>query len=679
MLGAMNDPVEAAFAPGGPLAGAVVNYAPREEQVTMARAVRDAMADRRHLVVEAGTGTGKTFAYLVPALLSGRRVAVSTGTRALQEQLFGRDLPTLARALGLPVRIAMLKGRANYLCHQRLELTAGREGADADHLARIRDWARGTRAGDIAEVEGVPEDASVWGRVTSTADNCLGSRCPAYADCCVAKARRTAAGADLVIVNHHLLLADLALRDGGFGELLPHTDVVIVDEAHQLPAIAAQQFGRSLSFGQLQGWHRDIVGEAVALGLHASVSGALAELERLTLAARAVLLADGPRRVAWPQVAAAGGAPLAAVAAAVDEFATALDGLGEGSAALDQLARRGTAIATFLRDFLAADADAGAGPAGAGQGAGGEGVGEEGAVLRWLDAHRHSFSLYLTPLESAAALGAAIGERSRAASWIFTSATLAVEDDFTHFMARVGLGDALTLKLDSPFDYARNALLYLPAGMPDPAHPDFVRAVCEAALPLIQANAGGTFLLFTSYRALQAARRWLDGRLDRLLLAQGDAPRSVQLERFRADGRAVLLGTASFWEGVDVRGPALSLVVIDKLPFASPQEPLLRARLDWIEQQGGNGFRDHQLPAAVIALKQGVGRLIRDHDDRGVLMICDPRLTGRGYGKRFLRSLPPMRRVGEAAQAAAFLRDAPDVVAEDARPAWAAGAGQAEP
>ncbi len=647
--------VASVFSPDGLLARTVENYAPRQEQLDMALAVSAAMEAGENLVVEAGTGTGKTFAYLVPALLSGKRVAISTGTRALQDQLFSRDLPTLARAMGLPMEVAMLKGRGNYLCRHRLEQADDGAG-EGSALGRIRDWSWRTRSGDIAEVEDVAEDSPVWAQVTSTADNCLGSRCPRFTDCHVANARRAAARAGLVIVNHHLLLADLALRDGGFGELLPDIDVVIVDEAHQLPQIAAQQFGRSFGSAQLVAWVGDFVNAMTHTGAATPrVLSLCRELEGRSAGVRSALGGEA-RRLAWGELSERARAPLTAALEEIAEhlltLALALDELDQGDASIEQLGRRARTLGTFLHDFLLAQTE--------------EEPPEE-AVLRWVDVHRQHFSLHLTPLEAATALGASLSERRCA--WVMTSATLAVEQDFRHYLERIGLDPEATrtVQLASPFDYQRNCLLYLPEGLPDPSAPTYVQQAAGAALPLLDANPGGAFLLFTSHRALEAARRWLDGRLERLLLVQGDAPRSILLERFRADGRAVLLGTSSFWEGVDVRGPALSLVMIDKLPFASPGEPLLRARLDWLEEQGRSGFRDHLLPSAVIALKQGVGRLIRDQDDRGVLMLCDPRLRSRGYGKRFLRSLPSMTSTGDVEQALAFL-SATATLADDPPP-----------
>lgn len=635
------------FADGGVLARTVEKYAPREEQQEMALAVAEAMASGENLVVEAGTGTGKTFAYLVPALLSGKRVAISTGTRALQDQLYARDFPTVARAIGVPVEVAMLKGRGNYLCRHRLGQAVDR-GGEAAALARIREWGWRTRAGDIAEVEDVPEESSVWPQVTSTADNCLGSRCAEFSDCHVAQARRRASAAGLVIVNHHLLLADLALRDGGFGELLPDIDVVVVDEAHQLPQIAAQQFGRSFGSAQLAAWVGDFTDDLTRTGGTTPRFAAICkDLEDRAAGVRSAFGQDA-RRLAWDELGERASLPLERALEEIAEhlavLALALEEREDDEPSSDHLARRARQLGAFLQDFLAAAgprAQAVADPA--------------DALLRWVDVHRHHFSLHLTPVEAATALGASL--QARRCAWVMTSATLAVEKDFRHFLERVGLDlQTKTLQLTSPFDYQRNCHVYLPDALPDPSARGYVQQVCAAALPLLGANPGGSFALFTSHRAMEAARRWLDGRLERLLLVQGDAPRSILLERFRADGRAVLLGTSSFWEGVDVRGPALSLVVIDKLPFASPAEPLLKARLDWLEEQGRSGFRDHLLPNAVIALKQGVGRLIRDHDDRGVLMLCDPRLRSRGYGKRFLRSLPSMTTTCVIEDAVRFLR-----------------------
>lgn len=631
------------FGPAGALAEAVPNFRPRREQLAMAQAVGEALSSRGRLVVEAGTGTGKTFAYLVPALLSGRRVIVSTGTRTLQDQLYHRDLPLLSRALGRPVRVALLKGRANYLCRHRLALARATPelaglGRSAERLlGRIEAWSRSTVAGDIGELESVPDSDPVWLQATSTRDNCLGTDCPEYRGCHVAEARRKAQAAELVIVNHHLLLADLALKEEGFGELLPGADAVILDEAHQFPDVAAQFFATRVASRALVALARDALAELTRAGL--LDVAARAEVEALEQAAGSVArtLAGLGERVEWERL------PDASLEAAAD-LAAALGALGArlGDPALEaagvrQCGRRAGDAETRLRSVL----DAGAG---------------EG--LRWAEVSPRGFSLELTPFEVAPRLRAHFD--ARPAAWICTSATLAVGGDFSHFLGRIGLDEATTLAVPSPFDYAAQARLYLPQGLPQPADRGYTHAFVAAVLPLVRAAGGRAFLLFTSHRALGEATRALRAQLeagdDFPVLVQGEAPRDALLRRFRELGNAVLLGTGTFWEGVDVRGRALSLVAIDKLPFAAPDDPLLKARLEGLKREGRNGFLEYQVPQAVLALKQGVGRLIRDADDFGVVVLGDPRLSSRGYGRAFLASLPPMTVTREADEAAAFLR-----------------------
>ena len=624
------DEADDIFGSHGPLARQVAGYSPRREQRLMAEAVGEALATLSHLVVEAGTGTGKTFAYLVPALLSHRRVVISTGTRNLQDQLYNRDLPTVAAAIGRPVRVALLKGRANYLCEHRLALTGA--GEASPELARIAQWARITHTGDVAEVGVIAEDAPIWSRLTSTSDDCLGASCPEYSRCHVVRARRAAQDADIVVVNHHLLLADLALKEEGFGELLPGADAVIVDEAHQIADVATQFFGTTITQRQLMGVARDAEAEARGAGA-AGVLGD--EPAALTRAVREARLAFGPepRRLSWSEVSRSARDALDDVAATASRFLECLDAVVGTSAGLDACRRRAIDVATRLEYILAADETSG---------------------LRWIEVFPQSFGLHVTPLDAAGSLGAAMA--ARGCAWVFTSATLAVGDDFSHFASRVGLPDVRALRLHSPFDFERNALLYLPGDMPDPAQPDYTRRVLAAARPLLEASGGRAFLLFTSYRALREAEDELGRRRCAFpILVQGSAPRDELLRRFRELGNAVLLGTGSFWEGVDVRGPALSLVVIDKLPFAAPNDPLLQARLAAVRARGGEPFMELQLPQAVIALKQGVGRLIRDVGDRGVMMLCDPRLRSRSYGRLFLESLPPMRRTSSSAEAEDFL------------------------
>lgn len=609
----------------GPLAQSIPRFAPRAEQQAMATAVAAAIEHGSALVAEAGTGTGKTFAYLVPALQSGRRVVISTGTRTLQDQLFHRDLPLVREALAVPGRMALLKGRSNYLCLYRLDLALlqGRLGSRARvaELERIRAWSGLTRAGDIAEVGDVAEDSPIWPLVTSTVDNCLGQECPAYGECHVMRARRRAQEADLVVINHHLLFADMALKEDGFGDLLPGADVFILDEAHQLPDTATSFFGVSVSGRQIQELVRDTREEHLReAGDLAQLPEALDQVDRAVLDAR-LALGEVPQRLPWRQATAA-----PAFVAALERLGERLEQLGQWlehaaqrGKGLENCWRRSLALIERLRSVTAAATE---------------------QQIQWVDVHRRSFTLHLTPMDIAESFQAHL--RARPAAWIFTSATLTVGGSFGHFARRLGLEDAPTLQVDSPFDYAGNALLYVPPKLPDPAAPGYTDAVLAAALPVIERCRGGVFLLFTSHRALQQAAANLAERLKRTVLVQGQAPRAQLLERFRILGNAVLLGTGSFWEGVDVRGPALSCVIIDKLPFASPGDPVLQARIDAMRAAGGNPFMDYQLPAAVLALKQGVGRLIRDVGDRGVMVLCDPRLYSKPYGRLFRASLPPM-------------------------------------
>ena len=634
--------------PEGPLARHIRGFSVRPQQQAMATAVAAAIDDATTLIAEAGTGTGKTFAYLVPALLAGRRVIVSTGTRTLQDQLYHRDLPALAAAMGMPARTALLKGRANYLCLYRLDLALMqgrlRSRALVADLEAVRGWSGRTRSGDIAEVTDVAEDSPIWPLVTSTVDNCLGQECPAYGDCHVLRARRRAQEADLVVINHHLLFADMALKEDGFGDLLPSADAYVLDEAHQLPDIATAFFGVTLTGRQLQELARDARNE------HLQGAGGLADLpaclEGLDKAVQdfRLTLGAGQQRLAWqrikdkPEVAAA----LSVVGERLGEVGGWLEQAASRSRGLDNCWRRAAAFVERL-ELLGGDGDE--------------------QHVQWLDVHRRGFALHLTPLEIAAGFQARMGERR--AAWIFASATLAVGEGFGHFAKRLGIEDAVTLRLDSPFDFASHALLYVPSALPDPMDPGYTAALVEAALPITDVCRGGVFMLFTSHRALREAAELLRPRMARPLLVQGDAPRAELLDRFRAAGDAVLLGTGSFWEGVDVRGPALSCVVIDKLPFASPADPVLQARIDSMRRTGGNPFMDHQLPAAVVSLKQGVGRLIRDVEDRGVMMLCDPRLYDKAYGRLFLASLPPMERTREWARVRAFLQAGPECPAVD--------------
>ncbi|MEL7447695.1 MAG: ATP-dependent DNA helicase [Pseudomonadota bacterium] len=638
------------FSGDGPFAGLVHGFAPRPQQQAMAESVGKALDAGEALAVEAGTGIGKTFAYLVPALLSGRRVIISTGTRNLQDQLFHRDLPTVSKAIGAPVNVALLKGRANYLCLHRLAQAVDDDAParGSGHLAAVNAWSRHTESGDRGEVKGVPEDSPVWPQVTSTTDNCLGARCPVYDECFVVRARREAQEADVVVVNHYLLLADLALKEEGFGDILPPGDAVILDEAHQVPEIAAQFFGSAAGSRQVALLCRDVQREALAAGLwEEELEQRVADAAKWAREARLAL----PRAAGshgWERVSPQAQGALEAAVSAVGRLAVELKPIAEASPGLESCLKRSREVHTTWKAIIL-------GPTVDEGGADGDRK-EPPAGVRWLRTTSHHFSLHLTPLNTAEQLGAIIHGHNGA--WVFASATLAVGEDFSHFLRRVGAPEATTLRLDSPFDYAANALLWLPPSLPEPGDPAFTRSVCEAVLPVITASGGGAFALFTSHRALREAAEWFADRLpeELPLLVQGSAPRDELLVRFRDLGNGVLLGTGSFWEGVDVRGAALRVVAIDKLPFASPSDPVFKERLNAIRRGGGNPFMEYQVPQAVIALKQGAGRLIRDVTDRGVLALCDPRLTVKSYGRVFLNSLPDMPVTSSAEDAAEFAR-----------------------
>ena len=642
--------VEAILGAAGPLTRALAGFRARPSQQQMAARIDAALHAREVLMIEAGTGTGKTYAYLVPALLSGLRVLISTGTRTLQDQLFHRDLPLLAGALGRPARVALLKGRSNYLCRARLA-DIGRQdellpvGADV-LLQRIRDWSQGTRSGDLAELPELSDTHALRAQITSTRENCSGTRCSEIGRCHVFDARRAAMEADIVVVNHHLLLADMALKEEGFGDLLPSVDAVVLDEAHQLPDLASEFFGLSVSSRQLELLSADSRRETVSAGLRLRAESELAD----ALAGAHALLGRGERHLRFGELSAEAHQALERVRCACRDLAAALEAAGAAAAQPSELAgcaARARTLAGALRQILSAPADADAG-------------GDDGdciAGARTASTHARGFALRLLPYEIATRFQAQLTSGQNA--WIFTSATLAVGDDFSHFASRLGLGGAAALRLDSPFDYARQALLYLPQGLPQPSDVQFGDAVIATARPLLEAAGGGAFVLFTSHRALRHAAQQLSGVLpaELPLLVQGTAPRELLLRRFRASGRAVLLGTASFWEGVDVQGSALRLVIIDKLPFASPEDPVVRARIEYLQLNGANAFRGYQLPEAVLALKQGVGRLIRSEQDNGVVVICDPRMSERSYGRIFRASLPPMQTTQEGAVVLQRLRE----------------------
>ncbi len=636
--------VDAAFDAEAAVARATAGYVPRPAQREMARAVAEAIEGGQPLVVEAGTGVGKTFAYLVAALLSGARVLISTGTKTLQDQLFRRDLPRVRQALGAGARVALLKGRANYVCrhHLRRNLAEGRfeRREDIAVLRRIERFAAISATGDRSEAPGIAEDAPAWALATSTRENCLGQECDDFGECFVFRARQAAQTADIVVVNHHLFCADLALRDEGVAELLPSANAIVFDEAHQLPQAATQFLGRGVSTRQIVDFARDLLRAGRAEALDAADWTALAA--SIEQAVRELRLAAGrPGRLDARQ--ARGDVALRrAVEALLQVLAPqVLERCAERGRELGRLLVRVGELVERLQEWR-------------------DGVWEGGAqddAIHWAEVHAAGVALQVTPLSVAPILRR--HREAGACAWIMTSATLSVAGDFDHFCAAAGMQDARTLQCDSPFDYARQALLYVPRECGDPASAAFGERVARAAWPLIAANGGRAFVLCTSLRMVERQAALLAARIAACdcgieLLVQGSASRSALIERFRSAPRPLLVGSASFWEGVDVVGDRLSLVVIDKLPFAAPDDPILAARIDAARRAGRDPFREMQLPAAAMALKQGAGRLIRSETDRGVLMICDERLATRPYGRKLVASLPAFRRTRDADEALAF-------------------------
>lgn len=602
-------------------------FAARQPQIDMTRAVEQAIAERSSLVVEAETGTGKTLAYLLPLLLSDGPSVISTGTRSLQEQLFFRDLPAVLKVLGISRRVALLKGRSNYLCPYRLELHQQEARfltrETAQQLQIVVHWAARTASGDIAELRELPEDAPIWPWVTSTADNCLGQDCPSYRECPLMKARQQAQEADLVVVNHHLFFADAALKGEGLTDLLPSANSVVFDEAHQIPDVAATFFGYSLSSRQLQELSRDALSESASCAADVSALSSLCSaLDKATADLRIALGSEG-QKAPWHEAQQHDKVRTALndLMDCLCDFESALEPLANASRGMDSCARRAKDQQQALAQFIEQN---------------------DNNLIFWFETFKRAFVLHATPLSVAESFGA---HRARnPCSWIFTSATLSVAGNFSHFIERLGLQECQTLRLESPFDFRRQAVLYAPEKLPLPASENYTRQLVDAMVPVIEAAQGRTFFLFTSHRALREAAEHLRSAIDFPVLVQGENGRRQLLEDFQRMGNAVLLGSASFWEGIDVRGDALSCVIIDKLPFASPGDPVAAARIDHIRDQGGNPFRDYQLPQAVLALRQGAGRLIRDITDSGVLVVADPRLIEKGYGKTFINSLPGMTR-----------------------------------
>ena len=614
----------------GLLAQKIDGFNYRSQQHEMAEAIASLLDKGGTLICEAGTGTGKTFAYLIPVMLSGKKAVISTGTKNLQDQLYHRDLPKIRELMAVPVKAALLKGRANYLCVNRMDTALtdvrGHRKENAEQLARIRQWSTVTESGDIAEVGDIPEDAMIWPLVTSTTENCLGQDCPSYQGCYLVEARRLAQEADIVVINHHLLCADFSLKDEGFGELLPQADCFIIDEAHQLPEVASNFFGSSISGRQLLELTRDIDAE-----YHREFGDLPKLLTQTATLAKAVkdlrlLFGIDARKGHWREIHDDQRIvnSIEHVAEAFTTLIGTMKTLQGRSKEMDNCIERAEAQLALLKTFNDSNSTE--------------------QEIRWFETHKQSFRFNITPLDIADVFAAQMERHP--ASWIFTSATLSVNGKFSHFQNQLGIDEAKTYQWDSPFDYEKQALWYVPKGLPEPSHKDYNSEVAKLSIEILRYSRGRAFLLYTSYRAMHEAAEILKDELDYPILMQGTDSKNALLEQFRKLGNAVLLGTASFWEGVDVRGEALSCVIIDKLPFASPGDPVLQARIDAMKKNGANPFMQFQVPQAAITLKQGAGRLIRDNTDSGVLVICDPRLLSRSkpYGQVFLNSMPGFAR-----------------------------------
>ncbi|MBX3616232.1 ATP-dependent DNA helicase [Nitrosomonas sp.] len=627
--------IDSIFSANGALASQISGFRMRPQQLEMAQVIAETIDNHQVLVAEAGTGTGKTFAYLVPAFLAGGKVIISTGTKTLQDQLFNRDIPIVRAALKVPVAIALLKGRANYICLYHLERSLqdtqlsfiNRD--EIRYLQLIERYAKNSKSGDKSELSEVPENAAIWQQVTSTRDSCLGSECPDYKKCFVMEARKQALAADIVVVNHHLFFADVMLRDEGLSELLPACNTVIFDEAHQLPETASLFFGESISTGQLLDLARDAKAETIKAAVDfVPLTDAIAEMEKAVRDLRLTITADNTRlSFAMVMQYADFDVALSRLLEKLTLLTRLLEDQAERSEGLENCRQRVASHLYLIQRWR-------------------DEIDMQGYV-RWIEVYHQAMQLHATPLSIAEIFQKQMLSSLR--TWVFTSATLSVKKDFAHFNHEMGLNDVQTAYWESPFNFAEQALLYVPPGLPEPHHKSYTEQVVQAALPVLRASRGRAFFLCTSLRAMQRAYELLQASddFDFPILLQGQDSRSYMLERFRELKNAVLIGSQSFWEGVDVRGEALSLVIIDKLPFAPPDDPVLSARIEKINREGRNAFLEYQLPRAVINLKQGAGRLIRDETDRGVLMICDPRLTTKAYGKHIWQSLPPMKRTRE--------------------------------
>ncbi len=630
--------VDAVLGEQGIIAEHIPGFQPRQAQIDMARQIAEAIESGESRIIEASTGIGKSFAYLTPAFLSEGKVLISTGTKTLQDQLFHKDIPLISKTMVSGKQIALLKGRSNYACPYRIRKHRQLRRFQTRELAPVFDalseWVATTRTGDIAEFSGIAENESLWFFATSNADNCLGAECPDYEDCFVAKARRKAQDADVIVINHHLFFSDQALKEQGFGELLPEIDLLIFDEAHQLPDVASNFYGRGITLRQLELLIKDSVDAQLREAPESKDFQTLCDANQKALADFRLLLGRFAERGEWRNIEHAPHLKqgLAEWREQLDALETRLDELRPRGKELSACHARLEAYRQTLEDFLAPPP----------------------AFVNWYEWNSHSFRLMLSPVDVSRQFRDQLG-RCDYRSVIFTSATLSAGDRFDYFARRLGIEETPACRFESPFDYARQARLFLPPDLPAPHAEAFFPAFTSLCCDLIAASGGNAFLLFTSYRMLQMTARQLRRELRNPLFVQGEQQRSELLEEYLKTPHAVLLGTSSFWEGIDVKGDKLQLVIIDKLPFKSPGDPVYKRRLQYAAEQGLNAFTDVQVPEATIALRQGVGRLIRDASDRGLVMLADERLRSKPYGKRILDSLPPMQRITDRQQAIDWL------------------------
>ena len=633
---------QSVFRPGGFLSGVVRNYECRGAQLKMAEAVADALDRRTTLLVEAATGTGKTWAYLIPAILSGKKVIVSTGTKTLQDQLYFKDLPFLSEFLPFRFTFSMMKGKSNYLCLHRFGQSLQQpsfESFEAEsHFGIVRQWSTRTKTGDRAEISELPETSPLWQEVSVKGEACLGAQCESYDRCYITQARQAAAAADIVIVNHHLFFADLALKEASYGELLPRYDAVVFDEAHLLEEVATQYFGTSISSYRIDDFVHDA--ERDFRYMQVADAGCFEQCKRILSASNLFFhfFRKGEERYRLkgrdfsPEVLSAGHA----LSGSLQRLKEQLGALRLKSEAIAHLCERIESLTSDLQLFLTID-------------------GAEQEYVYWAEKRKQAVFLYASPLDVSAILRERLFEKE--VSTILTSATLASRSGFDFVRDRLGIAEADELVLPTPFEYEKQALLYLPTHLPNPSERSFTAAASEEIARILKESEGRAFLLFTSWKNMEEVYRNLSGRLPYLLLKQGDQPKQSLIEAFKREVSSVLFGTASFWQGVDVPGESLSCVVIDKLPFASPTDPLIAARVDFLMQKGEDPFLSFQLPSAVLALRQGIGRLIRTRDDRGLIAVLDRRITQKEYGKHFLSALPPAPRTAAFDEVRSFFSD----------------------